>query len=671
MDVEEAYRILDLEVGDTQSEVKESWKLLAQIWHPDKHTNSSEKIKLKATLKYAELDQAYKFIQKNPSKKKSTPPPKKKKTSSAKEKDLLRPFWIKREKKDGSYVYELRTNTLSKLLEKKGFNIYKEGGEDNTGGAESYIQDVNGIIQEWDSKEVERVVKNCLDEPDLWKNTDEDELEEMLDVWADHRVASTKKALHNCEVIGNNFRIFRDRSDIAFITFTEYLVLITAKSIRVVKWKNLEDNKGQKVWKDQLLTPCVPSDVKDLSPSSLIKDNRKGDLDLKIIPEKEFIKLEADADKGSPKKWNSGDFLKWTRCLMTYPTKNTQGKILEWNLDTVRYGLLQKMAGYLLHTYKDRRNTKAVILMDSTGADSDKEEGGSGKSLFLTSLQFPRYLCKVDGKQMKTDSQFLFSNVEYGHQIIALDDIKSDFNFEVLFGAITTGLRVEKKNQNIVSIPFEDAPKFYICSNHALAPKNSTGGRSHSRRQSILEVSSFFTEEKRQGNGKVLINDMKERFNDRQFFSDDWNTREWNLYYNWMFRSVQRWLRDPHLPDIDEMEAMGITFENTKSKKLKQMGISPENQTWFKDIILNDFPNYKDFEIKKDDLWNQYLKDFDLNYTASAELKPKISWKEQFVTMCNELKMDLDKTKGRSSYTRGGTEYLRITNITAPKKKKK
>ena len=210
MDVEDAYRILDLEVGVTHSEVKESWKLLAQIWHPDKHTNSSEKIKLKATLKYAELDQAYKFIQKNPSKKKSTPPPKKKKTSSAKQKDLLRPFWIAEEKKDGSIAYRIKTNTLSKLLENQGFNIYKEGGEENTGGSESYIQDVNGIIQEWDSKEVERVVKNCLDDSDLWnEETDVDELVDMLDVWADVRVASTKKALHNCEVIGSNFRIFR------------------------------------------------------------------------------------------------------------------------------------------------------------------------------------------------------------------------------------------------------------------------------------------------------------------------------------------------------------------------------------------------------------------------------------------------------------------------------
>ena len=56
MDVEDAYRILDLEVGATQSEVNESWKLLAQIWHPDKHTKSSEKIKHKASLKYAEVD---------------------------------------------------------------------------------------------------------------------------------------------------------------------------------------------------------------------------------------------------------------------------------------------------------------------------------------------------------------------------------------------------------------------------------------------------------------------------------------------------------------------------------------------------------------------------------------------------------------------------------------
>ena len=296
MDVEDAYRILDLEVGATQSEVKESYKILLQFYHPDKHSKSPEKLKHKASLKYAEVDQAYKFIEKNPSKKKSTPPPKKKKTSSAKSKDLLSPFWIQEEKKDGSVVYKLRTNSLTRLLEKKGFSIYKEGGEDNTGGTESYIQDENGIIQEWDAIEVERVVKKCLEDEDLWKGTDEYELEDMLDVWADHRVATTKKALHNCEVVGSKFQIFRDREDIAFITFTEYLVLITTKSMRIVKWKNMEEQKGQKVWKDQLLTPCVPSDVKDFSASSLIKDNRKGDLDLKIIPEKEFIKLEADAD---------------------------------------------------------------------------------------------------------------------------------------------------------------------------------------------------------------------------------------------------------------------------------------------------------------------------------------------------------------------------------------
>ena len=40
---------------------------------------------------------------------------------------------------------------------------------------------------------------------------------------------------------------------------------------------------------------------------------------------------------------------------------------------------------------------------------------------------------------------------------------------------------------------------------------------------------------------------------------------------------------------------------------------------------MNDFPHYKNFEIKKDDLWNQYLKDFDLKYTDSQALKPKIT----------------------------------------------
>jgi curved DNA-binding protein CbpA len=152
MDVEEAYRILDLEVGSTLTEVKEQYKLLLQFYHPDKHTKSPEKLKHKATLKYAEIDQAYKYIQKNPSKKKSTPPPpKKKKTSSAKEKDLYSPFWIVKEnEKTGEIKYHLKTNSLTRLLEKQGFSIYKEGGEDNTGGAESYIQDVSeSIFKSW------------------------------------------------------------------------------------------------------------------------------------------------------------------------------------------------------------------------------------------------------------------------------------------------------------------------------------------------------------------------------------------------------------------------------------------------------------------------------------------------------------------------------------------
>ena len=57
MDIEEAYRILDLEVGAIQSEVKESYKILLQFYHPDKHSQSPEKLKHKASLKYAEVDQ--------------------------------------------------------------------------------------------------------------------------------------------------------------------------------------------------------------------------------------------------------------------------------------------------------------------------------------------------------------------------------------------------------------------------------------------------------------------------------------------------------------------------------------------------------------------------------------------------------------------------------------
>jgi len=53
------YKILDLEPHATLEEVKSAYKELAQIYHPDKHTNHSSSVQKRAHEKFSKINQAY------------------------------------------------------------------------------------------------------------------------------------------------------------------------------------------------------------------------------------------------------------------------------------------------------------------------------------------------------------------------------------------------------------------------------------------------------------------------------------------------------------------------------------------------------------------------------------------------------------------------------------
>ena len=56
--IAECYRILELEPGCSLEEIKSTWRLLSQIWHPDKHVAGSKAQEL-ALKKQQSLNQAY------------------------------------------------------------------------------------------------------------------------------------------------------------------------------------------------------------------------------------------------------------------------------------------------------------------------------------------------------------------------------------------------------------------------------------------------------------------------------------------------------------------------------------------------------------------------------------------------------------------------------------
>jgi hypothetical protein len=67
---------------------------------------------------------------------------------------------------------------------------------------------------------------------------------------------------------------------------------------------------------------------------------------------------------------------------------------------------LETTLGYLLHTYKDKTDQKAIIFNDQE--IDDNPNGGSGKSLVLTAIGKIRNIVKIDGKALTLRSLILF-----------------------------------------------------------------------------------------------------------------------------------------------------------------------------------------------------------------------------------------------------------------------
>lgn len=185
-----------------------------------------------------------------------------------------------------------------------------------------------------------------------------------------------------------------------------------------------------------------------------------------------------------------------------------------------RIAALESCLGYLLSTYKDPANAKAVIFCDEGNkySASDESSGRSGKSLVGKAIGKLRNECRVDGKNFKIDKPFAFQSINLDTQLIHFNDVPKRFDFEKLFSIITDAITVEKKNRDEFIIPFEHSPKILLSTNFAL---ESNGGSSDAR-QFTVEFSDFYSL------AHCPCDDFEKRF------FDEWNQSEWKKFDNYL-----------------------------------------------------------------------------------------------------------------------------------------
>ena len=242
--------------------------------------------------------------------------------------------------------------------------------------------------------------------------------------------------------------------------------------------------------------------------------------------------------------------------------------------------------GYLISTYKNRSNNKAVILNDEI--ISDNPEGGTGKGLFVQGLSQIRNTSIIDGKQFDSKKSFAYQTVSLDTKILVFDDVKKNFDFEDKFSLVTEGMTLERKNKDAIKLNVHDSPKIVMSTNYAIKGE----GNSHNRRRHEIEIAQYY--------GKDLTPD--EEFGCQLF--DEWDEDHFNRFDNYMVYCLQMYLKS------------GLVHQNAKNIKLRKF-IAETNMDFFEWIsdtenfpinVRNDKSQYFNAFINDNKDYDKWLK---------------------------------------------------------------
>lgn len=282
-----------------------------------------------------------------------------------------------------------------------------------------------------------------------------------------------------------------------------------------------------------------------------------------------------------------------------------------------------QLIGYLTHTYNNPSNMRAVILVDE---NSNKREsnGRTGKSLFgkMFSQTGIRKVVEQKAKNLNLESQFAWQEIKLDTQIIFLNDVKSDFQFEDLFNVVSDGITIERKNKTAFSIPLERSPKILITTNRLLLGQ----GDSFEGRKYELE----------------FCNHYNKNFSPADEFGHnlyEWkDEKQWNCFYSLVLTCCQIYLNDGIIP---------YKSENLLYNKFKQS----TNDDFVEFILGYNFINHINYDKKE--LYENFISEYG-EYKAITQR----TFSNYFTIFLNIFNVEYDEKKSHGKY------YLCFENIT-------
>ena len=211
--------------------------------------------------------------------------------------------------------------------------------------------------------------------------------------------------------------------------------------------------------------------------------------------------------------------------------------------------------GYLLHRYKMPNFERFVYIVDDEMKGMlSQSNGGTGKGIFSKAIKLTTSVFNCAGKDSKLfENTHIFDELNENHDVICFDDM-AEQRFEKLYNYITDGIRVNPKFRPSFFIPPDKSPKLFGTFNHGL--KN--GADSDYRRLFFITFSSYY---------HYSHPEMGKQWQPSDDFGhnlyDDWDARQWDLFYNFMLRCTQFYMQNRMSPYFAPMER--INYNNLKA----------------------------------------------------------------------------------------------------------
>lgn len=191
--------------------------------------------------------------------------------------------------------------------------------------------------------------------------------------------------------------------------------------------------------------------------------------------------------------------------------------------------------GYLLAKHKAAGQPYAVFCMETEQSDEGTHLGGTGKSLFASSIESLRKQLFIDGQNLDPKKgDFMLQGVERGiTDSVFIDDLNSNVDLHKFMPMITGKMVVNPKYVAAFTIDFKDSPKVIFTSNHAIKGFDA----SLRRRTWFAAFTDYY-------HADDMQRGLKERSPYTEFGKNlitDYSPDEMNQFYNFMLNCLAVW----------------------------------------------------------------------------------------------------------------------------------